>query len=420
MLLFCAAKQLTPLKRFTIIAFTHKTLELEEVGKLHLDDGIRAKRLQSVKQALNLDELMYVSTCNRVEFFVVGSQSVSIEFITSFFGEFAPNWSSELATKMANAAEIFSGRNGIEHAFRVASSLDSMVVGEREIITQVRNAYESSNKIGITGDFIRLAVKHTVETAKQVYTDTDIAKAPVSIVSLAYRQLLSLNVGLDARILVIGAGKTNSSMTKFLHKHGYSDFTVFNRTSANAALMASKLSGNSYSLVDLPKFNKGFDVIITCTASDNNIITPEIYKSLLVDETSKKVVIDLAIPNDFDESIINDYPVNLIQVSSLKELAQQNIKTREKELVRCNKIIEDRIVEFTLALRKRKLEVAMSEVPKTVKEIHQTALTEVFAKDIAGLDDSSKEVLDKVLAYVEKKYISVPMKMAREILIEDE
>ena len=420
MLLFCAAKQLTPLKRFTIIAFTHKTLELEEVGKLHLDDGIRAKRLQSVKQALNLDELMYVSTCNRVEFFVVGSQSVSIEFITSFFGEFAPNWSSELATKMANAAEIFSGRNGIEHAFRVASSLDSMVVGEREIITQVRNAYESSNKIGITGDFIRLAVKHTVETAKQVYTDTDIAKAPVSIVSLAYRQLLGLNVGLDARILVIGAGKTNSSMTKFLHKHGYSDFTVFNRTSANAALMASKLSGNSYSLVDLPKFNKGFDVIITCTASDNNIITPEIYKSLLVDETSKKVVIDLAIPNDFDESIINDYPVNLIQVSSLKELAQQNIKTREKELVRCNKIIEDRIVEFTLAQRKRKLEVAMSEVPKTVKEIHQTALTEVFAKDIAGLDDSSKEVLDKVLAYVEKKYISVPMKMAREILIEDE
>ena len=420
MLLFCAAKQLTPLKRFTIIAFTHKTLELEEVGKLHLDDGIRAKRLQSVKQALNLDELMYVSTCNRVEFFVVGSQSVSIEFITSFFGEFAPNWSSELATKMANAAEIFSGKNGIEHAFRVASSLDSMVVGEREIITQVRNAYESSNKIGITGDFIRLAVKHTVETAKQVYTDTDIAKAPVSIVSLAYRQLLSLNVGLDARILVIGAGKTNSSMTKFLHKHGYSDFTVFNRTSANAALMASKLSGNSYSLVDLPKFNKGFDVIITCTASDNNIITPEIYKSLLVDETSKKVVIDLAIPNDFDESIINDYPVNLIQVSSLKELAQQNIKTREKELVRCNKIIEDRIVEFTLAQRKRKLEVAMSEVPKTVKEIHQTALTEVFAKDIAGLDDSSKEVLDKVLAYVEKKYISVPMKMAREILIEDE
>ena len=387
---------------------------------MHLDDGIRAKRLQSVKQALNLDELMYVSTCNRVEFFVVGSQSVSIEFITSFFGEFAPNWSSELATKMANAAEIFSGRNGIEHAFRVASSLDSMVVGEREIITQVRNAYESSNKIGITGDFICLAVKHTVETAKQVYTDTDIAKAPVSIVSLAYRQLLSLNVGLDARILVIGAGKTNSSMTKFLHKHGYSDFTVFNRTSANAALMASKLSGNSYSLVDLPKFNKGFDVIITCTASDNNIITPEIYKSLLVDETSKKVVIDLAIPNDFDESIINDYPVNLIQVSSLKELAQQNIKTREKELVRCNKIIEDRIVEFTLAQRKRKLEVAMSEVPKTVKEIHQTALTEVFAKDIAGLDDSSKEVLDKVLAYVEKKYISVPMKMAREILIEDE
>ncbi|MBL4624312.1 MAG: glutamyl-tRNA reductase [Flavobacteriales bacterium] len=408
------------MKRFTIIAFTHKNLELEEIGKLHLDDNIQAERLRSVKDSLGLEELMYVSTCNRVEFFIVGSKPVNLEFIIRFFTVFTPYWSSETMDKMARAAEVFSGRDGIGHAFRVASSLDSMVVGEREIITQVRNAYENSAKIGITGDFIRLAVKHTVETAKQVYTKTDIAKNPVSVVSLAYRQLLKLNVKLDARILVIGAGKTNGSMTKFLHKHGYTDFTVFNRTKAKAALMAAELSGVSHALTVLPTFKKGFDVIITCTASDNHIITKEIYNTLVDNDTSKKVVIDLAIPNDFDESITKEHPVHLIQVSSLKELAQQNIKIREKELVKCNEIIEDRINEFNLTQRKRKLEVALNEVPKTVKEIHQKALLEVFAKDIAELDDSSKEVLNKVLAYVEKKYISVPMKMAREILIEDE
>ena len=408
------------MKRFTIIAFTHKTLDLEDVGKLHLDDSIQAERLQSVKSSLGLDELMYVSTCNRVEFFIVGNKPVNSAFIAQFFEVFAPHWPTETTRKIVNSAEIFAGRDGIGHAFRVASSLDSMIVGEREIITQVRNAYETSNKIGITGDFIRLTVKHTVETAKQVYTDTDIAKNPVSVVSLAYRQLLELNVKLDARILVIGAGKTNGAMTKFLHKHGYTDFSVFNRTLTNAAVMAAELNGLSYSLTDLPKYNKGFDVIITCTASDNHIITKEIYQSLLGGDVSKKVVIDLAIPNDFDESIANDSSVHLIQVSSLKELAKQNIKIREKELVKCDAIIEQRIEVFNLALLKRKLEVAMSEVPKTVKEIHQKAISEVFAKDIAKLDKPSKEVLDKVLAYVEKKYISVPMKMAREILIENE
>ncbi len=301
-----------------------------------------------------------------------------------------------------NAAEVFSGQDAIEHSFRVASSLDSMVVGEREIITQVRTAYDNSYKMGITGDFIRLAVKHTVETAKQVYTETDIAKNPVSVVSLAYRELVKLNVQLDARILVVGAGKTNTSMTKFLNKHGYTNFSIFNRTLANAESMAKELSGTAHNLTDLANYKNGFDVIITCTSSENTILTKEIYDSLLVGETNKKVVIDLAIPNDFDESICDNYPVHLIQVSSLKELAEENIQIRKKELVKCETIIEQRIEAFAIAQRKRKLEVAMSEVPKAVKEIHQKAISEVFAKDIAELDTSSKEVLDKVLAYVEK------------------
>ncbi|MBL4651436.1 MAG: glutamyl-tRNA reductase [Flavobacteriales bacterium] len=408
------------MKRFTIIAFTHKHLELEDVGKLHLDDTVQAERLRIVKASLDIDELMYVSTCNRVEFFIVSGRPINSEFVTQFFDVFAPHWSAETTRKIVNSAEIFTGRDAINHSFRVASSLDSMVIGEREIITQVRNAYETSKEIGLTGDFIRLVVKHTVETAKQVYTDTDIAKNPVSVVSLAYRQLIKLNVKLNARILVIGAGKTNGAITKFLYKHGYSDFTVFNRTLTKAALMAAELDGISNALTDLPKYNKGFDVIITCTASNHHIITKDIYSTLVGNDSAKKVVIDLAIPNDFDQSIINEFPVHLIQVSSLKEIAQENIKIREKELVRCNAIIEQHIEEFNLAQRKRKLEVALTKVPQTVKEIHQKALSEVFAKDIAKLDKSSKEVLDKVLAYVEKKYISVPMKMAREILIENE
>jgi len=133
------------------------------------------------------------------------------------------------------------------------------------------------------------------------------------------------------------------------------------------------------------------------------------------DDKAKKVVIDLAIPNDLDTEILNNYDVNLIAVNNLQEVAKENLQSREKELEACKIIIEKNIEGFKQILKTRKVELAMSEVPKKVKEIRETA-NEVFAKELQGLDSESKEVLDKMLSYMEKKYISVPMKMAKEIL----
>ena len=300
--------------------------------------------------------------------------------------------------------------------FNVASSLDSLVVGEREIITQVRNSYDKCSQIGVTGDVVRLAVKKTIEVAKDVYTHTNIAKNPVSVVSLAYRRLRELNIKQDARFIIIGSGVTNTTMAKYLKKHQFSNFTVFNRTLANAEVLANELKGKAYPLSELKNYKQGFDIIVTCTGAAESVITPEIYKSLVGDDKSKKVVIDLAIPNDLDAEILNNYDVNLIAVNNLQEVAKENLLAREQELTACNEIIEANIDEFKQILKTRKVEQAMSEVPKKVKEIRQVA-NELFASELSSLDVQSKEVLDKILAYMEKKYISVPMKMAKDILL---
>jgi glutamyl-tRNA reductase len=136
-------------------------------------------------------------------------------------------------------------------------------------------------------------------------------------------------------------------------------------------------------------------------------------------DTSRKVVIDLAVPNDLDESILNDFDVKLIAVNNLQEVAKNNLLEREKELEQCRNIIGEQIAEFHQELRQRQVEIAMSSVPKKVKEIRENALNTVFAKELAGLDSNSRKVLEEVIAYMEKKYISVPMKMAREILSEE-
>lgn len=401
------------------IAVTHKHFDIADIGKFHIDEKEWKNRLSELKTKMGIDELMFLSTCNRVEFLLNTSHEVDKNFAKKFILSVYPEMKTEDADKTISSAVIFENEEALNHLFNVASSLDSLVVGEREIITQVRNAYELCHKLNLTGDLLRLVIQKTIECAKEVYTKTNIANKPVSIVSLAYRKLKEFHVKPDARFLIIGAGVTNSTMGKYLKKHGLSNFVVFNRTFSNGEKLASELGGKAFSLDELKNYKAGFDVIVTCTGSSQPIITEEIYSSLVGNDKNKKIIVDLAVPNDLDKKVLDEFNVHLISIEDLKTIAEQNLREREKEMDACRKIIQNHISEFHKLFKERKVELAMSDVPKKVKEIRDTAMNEIFAKDIEKLDEQSKETLDKVIAYLEKKYISMPMKMAKEILIEE-
>ena len=404
---------------FKVIAITHRLNGLNEVGKFHINDEDQSRRLTNLRSLGNLDELMYLSTCNRVEFYFVTKQNINDEFLINFFSAFNPTWSATELLIAIKACEHFTGEEAVKHVFSVASSLDSMVVGEREIITQVREAFERSKAMNLTGDGIRLVVKKTIETAKEIYSKTSIATKPISVVSLAFKRLEEFNAKKDARILFIGAGQTNTTFARFLKKYGYTNFVVFNRTLSKAKILADELRGDAKDLTDLLFYKGGFDILITCTGASHFVISSKIYKSLLNKETDQKIVIDLAIPNDLDPEIIENNKVKYISVDQLKSVAESNLREREKELVHCNKLIDSHIEQFKGVFKIRQIENAMGEVPQKIKEIKDTAINSVFAKDIASLDENSKEILQRILEYMEKKYISVPMKMAKEIIIEN-
>jgi glutamyl-tRNA reductase len=401
-----------------LISFNHRSVDINHIGRFHLEDERRDAVLAQIKEECGIQELMYLSTCNRVEFTLVYEGYPDEVFLNRFFEIFFAGNNDEINFALDNHS-LYHGDAALRHLFEVASSLDSLVVGEREIITQVRNAFEQSAAAGLTGDTIRVVVKKTIETAKAVYTETDIARNPVSVVSLAYRKLRALNVPLDARFIIVGSGVTNTAMARYLRKHGFSNFVIFNRTVSNAASLAEEINAPYYALNELAEYDKGFDVIVTCTGAEGTIITKDLYRTLVADEKNRKVVIDLAIPNDLDPEIINEWDINVIAVNNLQEVAKENLKEREKSLEACRNIIENNILDFRQLYRQRQVELAMQEVPKKVKEIRETVYGAVFAKEIEQLDPASREILDKVMNYVEKKYISVPMKMAREILVGD-
>ena len=305
----------------------------------------------------------------------------------------------------------------MRHIFEVAASVDSLVVGEREIIRQLREAYNWCREENLTDDNIRIALDMTVKTAKEVYNKTRIGEKPVSVVSLAIKQLLNENVPTHARVLLIGAGQTNALVCKLLTKYGFSNITVFNRTLAKAQELASTHNGAAHTLEDLATYHKGFDVMVVCTAATEAIIHKENYTILLQGETDKKHIIDLAIPNNVDKSILPDFDINYVEIEDLKQMAEQNLLFRSKEVVKAQEIIKESITEFNGRYKERQLERAFCEMPVQIKAVKHKAVNEVFRKEMEHLDDETKELMLRMMTYMEKKCISIPMKVAKETML---
>jgi glutamyl-tRNA reductase len=390
---------------------------LKELGKLVICQESLIPKLRQIKEQFNIPEIFYLATCNRVAFVMATEQVVDKTFARKFVEAMEIGLCSHSTQTFVDAACIYEEQDALNHLLRTSCSLESLIVGEKEILAQVRKAYESSREAGLTGDYLRMVMGCAVKAAKEVYTYTGIAKNPISVVSLAYRKLRDLNLCNNARVIIIGAGETNRNISKYLQKHKFSNFAVFNRTLAKAQELAADLGGEAFDLAGLKTYNKGFDVIITCTSATQPIITPAIYASLLNGEEGKKTIVDLAIPNDTDPVILEQYPVNFIEVHSLNEVAKKNIQERYQELAHAERIIDQNITDFLPQLKQRRVELAMRQVPEKIKEIRNNAINTVFADEVKGMDQQSREVLEKVMNYMEKKYISVPMIMAKEIMI---
>ena len=406
------------MKNLKVIAFTHKQVELKDLGNLVICNEELESRLLHLKNNLDIPEIFYIGTCNRVEFVFYGAHELTKDFIANFLDKLNFCVPEERMACFLGQVNTYEGLDALRHLFRMSCSLESLVVGEKEILSQVRKAYERCRVAGFTGDFLRIMMDRLVKTAKEVYTYTRISRNPVSVVSLAYRKLREIKLKENPRIVIIGAGETNQNIGKYLKKHKYSNFTIFNRTVSKATAFARELDATLYPLHELSHFKGGFDVLIACTGASETLVDEKTYLQLLQGESDRKAVVDLAIPNDIAAEVVAKYPMHYIEVSGLQAIATKNLEERAGEQVHADEIIEANIKEFLPILKQRRIEVAMQEVPRKVKEIKNIALTEVFASELSSLDQDARDVLEKVMDYMEKKYIKVPMVMAKDILVQ--
>jgi glutamyl-tRNA reductase len=417
-LIFVSTKKI--LNTVQIIAFTHRQFNFDEIGLFHLDDKQRIDVLKDLKTNLDIDELMYLSTCNRVEFIINYKKEITKTFVKELIKDLLAEKVPTNLSDIVDRAEIINNKAAVHHIFSVASSIDSLVVGEREIITQVRKAFEECRENKLCGDVIRVLVQSTISTAKKVYTESNIGTRPVSIVSLAFLELKKYISKKPKKILVIGAGKTVTSMLKFTSKNLQHHYIIYNRSieKAHKLVEALNIDAEVYPLTELANHNSKFDFIISCTGSKEIVLSLDKFQKINPDNT-KSVIVDLAVPNDCDLKISENQNVKFINVDQLKVRAEENLQLRAEEIKRCLSIIDRQILKYYIAEKERNLERALSSVPKSIKGIRQKAFREVFAKELETLDPGAIEVVNSLVDYIEKKYISVPMKIAKDILLKE-
>ncbi len=400
------------------ISINHHHFPLETIGSFVIPQEELKARLDAAKEEFEMSELMYLGTCNRVEVVFNVTHFVCSGFTQKLLSHLFPNHDNSFVKGVAQKAQRFNGEETADHIFRVAASLDSLIIGEREIITQLRNAYEECEKMKLTGDSLRMLNQHAIRIAKDVYTHTNLSKKPVSIVSIAWKLFLEKHPDLNTKIVLVGAGQIITNFAKFLAENGYTKVSVYNRTLENAQGIAKTFNTDALPLSEFKNNRLDFDALVVCTGSTEVFVTNEMFDEMSVSK-KHRTVIDLALPANVDIEISKSEDVTFIDMLAVQREVQKNISYREEALSDCIAIIEKGKNEFKKLFQERSIERAMSEIPHAIKEIRQTAVESVFSKELAELSEHDRELVDKIISYMEKKYISVPMKLAKSVLLEE-
>ena len=289
-------------------------------------------------------EALLLTTCNRVEVYGASEKRVSTD-------EIARCLAREIekdAHQYAPAFYRYEDEKCVQHLFRVASGLDSMVVGESEILGQAKKAYEAARSSQTAGPYLHRLFQRAFRVAKQVRTHTDITRGAVSVgsvaVELAQRIFGKLS---ECKVLVLGAGETSERTTRALVSRGVTDLRISNRSLDRARELAQAVGGRAVPFDDWTTQCREIDILLTSTASETPLLTSEILAPMLWQRLDRSLfIIDIAVPRDVDPTVNELQGVYLYDIDSIRSVAEQSLALRRQQVAAAEAIIADHVTEF--------------------------------------------------------------------------
>jgi glutamyl-tRNA reductase len=396
-------------RQLALVGLSHRTAPIEVRERMAFAEDRLAEALRALAALPGVGEAMIVSTCNRVEIYAGLDDAAAVAALQRFLVD-----DRGLPAELRAHLYAHDGQEALRHLFRVAASLDSMVVGESQILGQVKQAYAAALEAGTLGPVLQRSVPRAFQLAKRVRTETDVAKSSSSIASAAVDLAAQIFGDLDGRrVLVVGAGKMGELSARHLRAARIGELCVVNRTQARAVELAAKLGGQAAPWDDLDKLLARVDIVLCSTGASEPVLRRDrIERAMRLRKGRFLFLIDIAVPRDVEPEVGAIENVFLYDVDALDQVVQQNRAQRRSEAAAGEEMVEAELKRFVeheqslgvvptiKLLRGRFLEVARAEVERTLGKL--------------STSERDRQVIEAMAEAIVNKLLHVPLTKLKE------
>lgn len=378
-----------------VVGLSHKSAPVHIREKFALNKEDYTELSNTILKHRNIRELVIISTCNRTELYFTAEECCSTGAFYILFRFLKTHFEEEGIESHFYQMET---QKAVNHLFRVVSGLESMVLGEYQIVAQIKDAIGHAEEIGAAGKLLTRLFHKALETGKQVRTKTGISNGAFSVSYAAVEKCNNIFEQLpDKKILLIGAGETGELTIKNLYKKGCQNIVVTNRTTSKAEELASRFKGSVINFKDLKAGIHDADIVVSSISCKNPLVTNELLS--LNGDNKQTVFIDLGVPRNIDPKLAEHKQVALYNVDDLEEVVSKNMEKKKTYIATAEKIIGKKAQEYADWLSIQNLSPVIQNIISEVNEINQSELA-VFKKfhneeEFQNMEKYGKHIAEK-------------------------
>ena len=389
-----------------VVGLNHRTAPVELLERVSVPPAGLVKALHALRVREHLAEIVLLSTCNRTE---VYARTTLFHPAVQDVRDFLAAHASVDADDLGEHLYTYHDDAAVAHLFGVAAGVDSMIVGEGEILGQVREAWRAAEREGTAGQLLSRVFRQAVEVGKRSRTETDIGRHAVSVssaaVALAADRLGTLE---KRRVLVLGAGEVGEGMAVALAGAGADEIVVANRTASRARELARRVKGRPISLGEVADELVRADVLLTSTGASDIVIERSDIETVMQRRDGRAfLIVDVALPRDVDPGVRQVFGVMLLDMDDLKAFALHSLEQRQLEVGRVRTILAEELERFRAERSAREVAPVVTALRGRAEEIRQAEL-ERFRSRLADLDPATRKAVEALTAGIVNKLLHDP------------
>lgn len=395
------------------VGINYKTAPVEIREKLSFNEAELAEAMKALKNKKSIMENIIISTCNRTEIYAVGDQLHTSRY---YIKEFLSEWFNIDKEEFSKYLFFYEGDGAVEHLFSVTCGLNSMILGETQILGQVRSSYMLGQKEDTIGTVSNRLFKQAITLAKKAHSETEINTNAVSVsyaaVELAKKIFGSLS---GKNVLILGAGKMGELAIQNLHSNGADNIMVINRTYQKAVDLAERFNGTAKRLQELQCALVEADILITSTGSKDILVTKEMMTFVNKLRKGRPIfMVDIAVPRDLDPTLGELENIFLYDIDDLEGIVQANIEERKKAAEKIDLMIESEIVDFNQWMNLLGVVPVISSLRDKSLSIQKETMESIERK-LPHLSERDKKVLNKHTKSIINQMLKDPILYAKEL-----